>query len=90
MRVFRYEIPVDDQVHEFELTGPVLHVASRHRAVVEFWAEFRGDLPVEKRAFQVYGTGHYVNDDATYQGSAFDASTNQLVWHLYELSSEAR
>lgn len=39
--VYRYEVPVDDRWHEITIgcDTPILHVASRHAPVVEFWAE---------------------------------------------------
>lgn len=83
-RVFRHEVPVDDQWHEFELTGPILHVATRHYDRVEFWTIADLGGPVRVRTFRVFGTGQPLPDDAAiYIGSAFTPSRN-LVWHVFE------
>lgn len=55
--VYRYEVPVDDRWHVLELTGDILHVASRSPEVVEFWALANQDPPVRHR-LRVFGTGH--------------------------------
>lgn len=36
--IHRYEIPVDDQVHQITIGHGLLHVAARRRDVVEVWA----------------------------------------------------
>jgi hypothetical protein len=69
-RVYRYEVPVDDDVHMLP-AGQVVHVDSRRRAdSVEVWVEFPAkgglpDLPV-----RVYGTGHDIPDGALHLGTA--------------------
>ncbi len=71
MKVFRYEIPVDDQVHAHRLSGPVVHVACRERALVEMWA-LEGVEPPRRRHFRVVGTGQPIPDspDITHRGTA--------------------
>lgn len=78
--IYRYEVPVDHCWHEHPLSGAVLHVASRRRGVVEFWALNSGGPNVERR-FRVYGTGHPVPAGLTYRGTVLDGP---LVWHLME------
>ena len=46
-QIHRYEVPIDDQVHEFSLTGNILHVAQRSDHAVEFWAFDIEGNPVE-------------------------------------------
>ncbi len=83
MRMLRFEVPVDDRVHGHRLSGPVLHVASRQRALVEFWA--LGDVePETMRFFRVYATGQPIPGcGLTYVGTCFDGSGAALVWHLF-------
>lgn len=80
-RVFRYDVPVDDEWHGFNLTGEVLHVGARRLDVVEFWALAIDALGLEprRRLFRVYGTGQPA--EGTYVGTAVHPA---LVWHLFE------
>lgn len=83
-RILRYEVPVDGEWHVIKNVSPALHVACRRIDAVEFWAH---PLPVERndepitRAFRVYGTGHDIDDNALYVGTALTPD-NQFVWHL--------
>jgi hypothetical protein len=87
-RVFRYEVPVDDEPHVFDLVSnvPVLHVnVTASVGLVEFWAEdYGGDLLTTRRAFQVFGTGQALPDGAQWRGTC-DRTPEGLVWHLYEV-----
>jgi len=82
MRVFRYEVPVDDSWHEVRLSGPVVHVACRdgNPDVVHFWALADVGTTFTAR-MRVFGTGHDVPLDTVYRGTA---SAGPLVWHLFE------
>jgi hypothetical protein len=86
-RIFKYEVPVDNQVHEIELpTGqPILHVdCPDGYGAVYLWAVFDPDLGVTKRRFQVVGTGQPLPDGGTPIASAL---AQPFVWHLIELPS---
>lgn len=76
--IYRYEVPVDDCWHLIRCS-PVLHVACRTTDVVEFWAHPIENAPA--RLFRVYGTGHEIDDQAMYSGTAI-APGGHLVWHL--------
>jgi hypothetical protein len=82
MKVFRYEVPVDDEWHEVQLTGPIVHVAAHFGQVspLHFWALSGVGEPHPAR-LRVFGTGHQVPDDAEYRGTAI---IEPLVWHLFE------
>ena len=84
-RMFRYVVPVDDRGHTFELTGnPVAVAVTEDFDSVEFWAEHAtatGTVPL--RAFQVFGTGQPLPDDARWTGTC-PRTPGGLVWHLYE------
>lgn len=80
--IHRFEVPVDDQWHEFDVSGDVLHVAARRPGVVDFWAYARGGgAPLRLR---VYGTGHLLPGGLRYVGTAV---AEPFVWHLMEESS---
>jgi hypothetical protein len=91
-RMHRYVVPVDDQAHEFTLTGDPVAVAigehgSEGWAVgwsVEFWAEHDDRAGRCDRAFRVFGTGHPLPADAVWVGTC--PRTAGLVWHLYEVT----
>lgn len=83
--IFRYEVPVDDAVHEHWLSpGPVLAVGCRDRTVVEFWTVYDPDTAGNARRFLVVGTGHPLPRRWTYVGTAV-APGGALVWHLIEV-----
>jgi hypothetical protein len=78
VRIYRYEVPVDDNHHVIELEGDPLHVGCRRIDVVEFWAIAEGG-PAIRRRFTVVGTGHPFDE-----GHRYVAPGGQLVWHLLE------
>jgi hypothetical protein len=81
--IFRYAVPVDDEWHTLTLSGPIVHVATRHVDFVEVWATTNGTM--QYREFRVFGTGHPWPEDAglAYVGTAI-APGGALVWHLVE------
>jgi hypothetical protein len=89
-QMFRYVVPVDDEAHEFTLTGdPVAVAVVGTSHVVEFWAEHDGRAGGTDRAFQVFGTGHPITDGAQWVGTCPRTSLG-LVWHLYEVKAIRR
>lgn len=85
-RIFRFEVPVDDQWHPIKLSGHPLAVGCRDARVVEFWARETDVATAGVRMFRVVGTGHPMPEKATYWGTA-TAPGGWLVWHLVELTS---
>lgn len=86
--VWKYDVPVDDQVHVVDMPpGFVIGVACQRPNCVTFWAEVDSDAPVASRSFVVIGTGHIVPDESIHLGIAFDGP---FVWHLYEVDLEGR
>lgn len=80
--IHRTSIPVDGKWHTIRLTGPILHVATRQEARVEFWHLHDDSAPVTRHELQAFGTGHELPGDAAYVGTALD--TDGFVWHLME------
>ncbi len=78
-RVLRYEIPVDDQIHELTLPGGTLHVATRRPDVVEMWCQDEGKARLVR--LLVVGTGHPWPPGAFHIGTAIIPG-GALVWHL--------
>lgn len=81
-RVLRYGIPVDDRWHALQLSGPIVHVATRDPNLVELWA-INTNEPPSTRGFRVFGTGQPLPPDVAHIGTALTAG-GQLVWHLFE------
>ena len=81
-RIFRFEVPVDDQWHPIKFTGDPLHIAARTTNPVEFWA-FEPGTEAHVRLLRVFGTGHQMSERARYWGTALAPSG--LVWHLMEM-----
>ena len=88
-QMFRYVVPLDDQPHEFTLTGDPVSVAAiladRGAAYVEFWAEHDDAAGVTDRAFQVFGTGHPLPPAARWAGTC--DRVDGLVFHLFEVAT---
>ena len=83
--MFRFEVPVDGHKHTFSLTSGPVHVETTDDGV-EFWAEHEDDKPVYPRAFQVFGTGHDLPDEAAWVGTG-GRTRDGYVGHLYEVAS---
>ena len=84
--MFRYEVPIDDDSHIFDLShSPVAVAAPSDSGPVEFWCEHTDDASVVTRAFQVFGTGHRLPDGAKWIGTC-PRTRGGLVWHLYEVT----
>jgi hypothetical protein len=83
-QVFRTAIPVDDSWHTIELSGPIVHVATRFEDYIEIWFINDPAATPQLRAFRTLGTGHPLPPAAaTHIGTAVTPSGN-LVWHLFE------
>lgn len=82
MRVFKAEVPVDDQWHPIHAPR-VVHVHHQYPRTVTLWFESlpSDDPNVPTMEFCVYGTGHPVPIDAAYVGTTHDGP---YVWHLYQ------
>lgn len=93
--MLNYEVIVGGQPKRLPVAGDVLHVAAERlgvgpnaQHVVRFWAEGSPTGPEPaRRAFQVFGTGHPLPENAVWRGTT-DRTPEGLVWHLYELAGE--
>lgn len=85
-RIFRYQVPVDDQVHVIDLNGNPYHVGCRDPEQVEFWAIHRDGVPTKARRFLVVGTGHELPPEPRRVWGTAVAPGGALVWHLIEVT----
>ena len=81
--IYKYEIPIDDQWHEFTmpLQARVVHIGAQQADAVCAWAEVAtGGDEIVKRSFRIFGTGHPIPSGAVHQGSVISGA---FVWHAY-------
>lgn len=87
--IFRYVIPVNSRWHTIRLSGPIVHVATRHDDYVEAWFIHDPDAEAEPRTLRVYGTGFAIDEPgAIHVGTAITPS-GRFVWHLMERTEVA-
>jgi hypothetical protein len=81
--IWKYVVPVDDAEHRIDIPigSPIVHVANQEHRWLTFWADVSDLDPLVRRTFRVFGTGHRIESDWRYIGSAFDGP---FVWHLFE------
>jgi hypothetical protein len=83
--IFRQVISLNDRWNTIYLSGPIVHVATRHEDCVEIWFIDDPAAEARPRTLRVYGTGHAIDEPrAEHVGSAVTPS-GRLVWHLMEL-----
>ncbi len=82
--IYKYMIPfVSDG--KFELVYPILGQILKidmQDDVPCMWIFIDTDLEVKSRKFEIYGTGHPVDDGRVYRGTFFQ---NMFVWHVFEV-----
>jgi hypothetical protein len=88
-RIFRYEVPVDDQLHTIALNAGPISVGCRQPDRVEFWAIHDDDAASYSgsRIFIVVGTGHPLPAKVRAVHGTAVAPGGDLVWHLVEVES---
>jgi hypothetical protein len=86
VKVFRYELPVDDEIHDVP-AGKVLMVNAPRLDVVEVWIETEGGE--FGQGLTVVGTGHEVQEAWTHVGSCIYqlSVVTRLVWHVYRVGN---
>jgi hypothetical protein len=82
--VWKYMIPFHSD-GKFELEYPILGQIVKidmQDGVPWMWIFIDTDLEVVKRKFEIYGTGHSIEDGRVYRGTFFQ---NMFVWHVFEV-----
>jgi len=59
--IWKYELKVGDNIFEMPRRAEVLTVQTQGKSVC-LWALVDADAPKTKRRFQIYGTGHEMED----------------------------
>lgn len=84
-RVFKYELPVGDEVSiDMPRGAEILHVdVQNHRPYL--WARVDASAPPEARHFRFAGTGHTLDDRVGKHVGSFLMEGGHLVFHIFEL-----
>lgn len=88
--IHRAELPIDDRPHGIDLTGEILHTASRRPGALDVWYQARpAGMDPMRRSFQIVGTGQPIPAHlglylhSTHAGTAITPD-GALVWHVLE------
>ena len=87
-RIFRFELPLDDQPHEVA-EGTVVLVAPDRAGndAVEAWVEVPDpetwvSTGEPSQRLQVFGTGFEIPENALWRGSC---AAGTFIWHVYRI-----
>jgi len=80
MQIWKFEIPQDGSLVEMPQGARLLRVDEQYRKVM-IWALVEPDAEKVNRHLLVYGTGHEVETDLPFVGTAF---VGPLVWHVFD------
>ena len=84
-KVFKYEVPIkDDVVIEMPEGAEVLLFAAQ-RGIPCVWARVDPEAPLVERRFRFAGTGHPLEANVGNHIGSFLMAQDQLVWHLFEV-----
>lgn len=90
--IFKYSVPVDDEWHNVELSGKIVHVDSLEYGVIHFWAYHSEGFDGVRR-FKAFRTGEELPADVNpsyghIHGSAkmIRSDGQILIFHLVELT----
>ena len=91
--IWKYELDIDNEV---EISLPkhskILSVQTQEGKPV-LWAEVNTDNQLEKRFFNIFGTGYKIDDKLPMGGKyigTFQMREGILVFHLYERFTDIR
>jgi len=81
-KIYKYIIPVDGSyTKEMPEKGIILKIGNQND-IITIWILVNPEMPLEKRTFKVFGTGHNIDTE----GLAY-VDTCQIkgfVWHIFE------
>lgn len=85
-RVFKFEIPIDDEVViDMPEGAEVLHFDVQGE-LPYIWVRVDPDLPEKEYRFRFAGTGHHLEDNVGKHLGSCMMRGGALVWHLFELT----
>lgn len=78
---YEFELSDDPQPKDMPRDAQLLHVEAQD-GLITLWALVVPDRKPERRSFVIHGTGHPVDPDSRYVGTAL---IRPFVWHLFEV-----
>ena len=82
MTVWKYVLTMsDEQEVIMPVDAEILHVEMQG-AVLCMWALVKADSKMKHRIFRIRGTGHHVDSNDIYIGTAV---SDPYVWHVFEV-----
>jgi hypothetical protein len=84
-KIFKFQLEITDrQVIEMQKEARILSLQNQNDTLT-LWALVDPEKPKVKRYFQVFGTGHLIQDEiGDYLGTVQTKSNNtDLVWHVF-------
>ena len=84
--IWKFEIALKDgpQPVQMPRDAYILFVYAQFGSIM-LWAQVVPERAKETRTFSVHGTGHPINPDSEYVGTAM---MPPFVWHVFELKPE--
>lgn len=85
LRVFKYQVMVDDYFEVKLPKGAVVLTVDLQREDVCMWALVDQDMPIETRRFRFTGTGHPIEEKLETLKFINTFQTGTLVFHIFEV-----
>lgn len=85
--IWKYPLPDITVTLDMPVDAQVLTCHTQN-GVPTLWAQVKPDGRLERRCFEVYGTGHRIPaEDRHYLGTCHDAFGPGLVFHVFEVAA---
>ena len=94
MKIWKFAVPIQREIELRLPSGARILTVQTKDDEVNLWALVNPDADKETRHFEMYGTGHEVDDapnlnyvGTTQQAIAFDGvqTPSVFVWHIFEV-----
>lgn len=82
-RIFKYDIPVQDEFSIAMPTGAEILSVKVQNGVPRLWAIVDDQAPKESRPFAIYGTGNIAPEKGVFIDT-FLMADGAFVWHLFD------
>lgn len=86
-RVYRHDVPVDDQWHTYQLLGPIIAVGPTGADdTIEFWVLNDDTGTPDVVHLRVFGTGQPLEPDTARWVGTCRTLDRVFAWHLFRLT----
>jgi hypothetical protein len=83
-KVDLYQIPLDDDWHEFELHGPIVCMGTQTSSWMNFWAVEDSAADPVTMSLRVFRTGETIPDESAVHAWTWDPWQGQVMVHLVQ------